>query len=384
MPETPHAPSDPDANALAQDCPIQRRDPLAGTPYRGMMPLGSGGMGEVVEALHIELDRVVVVKLLHDSLASEPKLVDRLRVEARTLATLAHPHIVSVSDFGRTPSGRPYFVMERLQGRTLRQILEVRGALPVGEAIEYVRQVLSALSATHQLGIIHRDVKADNVFLCIHDHPRPFVKLLDFGIAKVLGGAGRQQGPIPQYPTAEGILLGTPRSLAPEQALGKPVDARTDIYAVGILLYTLVAGVGPFPGALDQQELITAHVKEPPPPPSRVAPQPLPAELEGAILKALAKRPEDRFQSADLFEAELGRIASTFIAAPQGGPCDEDAPTMATRRDDEAVTLLEPPAPRIASGSLGGRLRLLAGVTVVSTAVFCAALALILRFFGGG
>jgi serine/threonine protein kinase len=403
MPESRRAPpTDALATNPAPDRPGRVVDPLAGTPYRGMMPLGSGGMGEVLEALHVELDRLVVVKLLHQSLASEPKLVDRLRVEARTLATLAHPHIVSVSDFGRTPGGRPYFVMERLQGRTLRQVMEARGALPVGEAIEYVRQVLCALSAAHQLGIIHRDVKADNVFLCIHDHTRPFVKLLDFGIAKILGGAGRQHAPVPQYPTAEGILLGTPRSLAPEQALCKPVDARTDIYAVGILLYTLVAGVGPFPRARDQQELITAHVEEVPPPPSRVARQPIPDELERAILRALAKRPEDRFQAAEEFEAELGRIAArlsepaaplttetsssepTVTPARAAAPCDDDAPTMATgRAAGNAPTMLERPMPRGAAAPLAKRMLLFAAATVASTTFFCAALALLLRFFGG-
>jgi serine/threonine-protein kinase len=190
MPDAPFSPQ-----------PVQR-DPLHGTPYRGTMPLGYGGMGEVWEAVHVELERPVVVKLLHGALAGDPKLVDRLRVEARALAALAHPHIVAVSDFGRTPEGRPYFVMERLYGRTLKQELDARGALPVGEAIEYVRQVLAALSAAHQLGIVHRDVKVENVFLCQREGTRPFVKLLDFGIAKILGG---RRGPAPQYPTQEGV-----------------------------------------------------------------------------------------------------------------------------------------------------------------------------------
>ena len=313
-------------------------DPLAGTPYRAIMPLGSGGMGEVVEALHVELDRKVVVKLLHGALASEPKLVDRLRVEARTLATLAHPHIVSVSDFGHTPGGRPYFVMERLHGRTLRQELDARGVLPVAEAIEYVRQVLAALSATHQLGIIHRDVKTDNVFLCVQADGRRFVKLLDFGIAKVLGGAGRQHGPVPQYPTQEGVLLGTPRTLAPEQAQCLPVDARTDVYAVGILFYTLVVGHGPFPHARDQQQLISAHVLAQPTRPSLAASQPIPPEVDRAILTALAKAPSHRFQTAEQFSAELGRIAANLEGPSQPLPVAPSSaqPTAAPASAEEA------------------------------------------------
>lgn len=353
-------------------------DPLEGTPYRSVAPLGRGGMGEVFEAVHVELDRTVVVKLLHRSLACEPKLVDRLRVEAKTLATLAHPHIVSVTDLGRTPDGRPYFVMERLHGRTLRQELQARGALPVGEAIEFVRQVLSALSAAHNLGIVHRDVKSDNVFVCASETGRSHVKLLDFGIAKVLGGATRRGGPVPQYPTQEGVLLGTPRTLAPEQALCLPVDARTDVYAAGILLYTLIAGIGPFAHARDPQSLLLAHVREVPRAPSLAATQAVPAALDGAVLKALAKQPQDRFQTAEEFAAELAAIAESLGAMPvQVSVAAPAAPAPADLEEPTRNIMEQPPHVR------DGRVRLFTAVAVASAGFFLVVFALAMRALGG-
>lgn len=300
-------------------------DVLAGTPYRTVRPLGAGGMGELVEAEHVELQRVVAVKLLHQQYATDAKLVDRLRVEARTLAALVHPNVVTVSDFAWTPGGRAYFVMERLTGRNLREELARRGPLPVAEAVGYVRQVLAGLSAAHRKGIVHRDVKAENIFLCAPTGNEPgLIKVLDFGIAKVLRGAGISGAPTPQYPTQEGVLLGTPRSIAPEQALCQPVDARTDIYGAGILLYTLVVGTGPFPHADTQVALLTAQVNETPMRPGAQASQPIPPALDRALLKALEKRPDNRFQTAEEFSAELGRILdsmdqSTLVRAPPEG-----------------------------------------------------------------
>jgi serine/threonine-protein kinase len=358
------------------------------------MPLGSGGMGEVLEAVHVELDRRVVVKLLHQVLVSEAKLVDRLRVEARTLATLAHPHIVTVSDFGRTPAGRPYFVMERLYGRTLREELSSRGFLPLVEAIMYVCQVLSGLAAAHQLGIIHRDVKTDNVFLCCPEGAPPFVKLLDFGIAKILGVAGRRRGPTPQYPTQEGILLGTPRTLAPEQARGQAVDARTDIYAVGILLYTLIVGEGPFSHARDQPELLQAHISELPKPPSLLARQPIPVELDRAVLTALAKLPEERFQTAEQFGDELKRIAGIIAITPSAArlagapstqpPAPPPAPSSpaAAPGDDDAPTVLNSNSVYRPGSTRGSQVWLFVAVTIASLGLFSALFAVALHFLG--
>src|SRR5262245_28105295 len=177
------------------------RDPLAGTQYRTVRSLGRGGMGEVFEAIHVALNKTVVVKLLHSTIADDPRHVDRFRVEAQSLASVESPYLVSVSDFGRTLENRPFFVMERLHGATLRQVLRKRVPHPPAEAIRWTIQILTGLEAAHRRGIVHRDVKLDNLFLC---DPMPkreaMVKVLDFGVAKVLQSAGLPF-PGPKYAT---------------------------------------------------------------------------------------------------------------------------------------------------------------------------------------
>ncbi|WP_437307788.1 serine/threonine-protein kinase [Sorangium sp. So ce388] len=307
------------------------RDALEGTPYRALRALGRGGMGEVIEAEHRALRKRVVVKLVRRALAHDPRFADRLRVEARALAAVSSPHVVAVLDLGETPAGRPYFVMERLEGTTLGEELARRGALPVAEAIELVRQVLAGLSAAHRVGLVHRDVKLDNVFLCAPGAAAPggarVAKVLDFGVAKVLDGgvaAGAPGAPGapsslpvagPAYPTEAGLLVGTPRTASPEQARCQPVDARADVYAAGLLMYTLLVGQGPFAHLDGALEVLEAHVREVPCPPSLRAAQAIPPALDRAVLRALAKRPEERFQSAEAFAEELGRIAAGLAGA---------------------------------------------------------------------
>lgn len=308
------------------------RDWLGSSPYRIVGELGRGGMGAVFEAEHIELQKRVVVKVLHPQFAKEPRIVERLRREARSLARLASPFVVAVSDMGRTADGATYLVMERLVGRTLRQELQAQGVLPLQEAIVWTRQVLAGLSAAHRIGIVHRDIKLDNLFLCdaTEDEPRR-IKLLDFGIAKVLEHPGKRPEPSGYQPTQEGTILGSPRWLAPEQARGKTVDARADIYAVGVLLYTLVVGRGPFAHLLEPFELIQAHISETPVAPSQSARQYIPPELDDAILMALAKLPENRFQTAHAFSQALSSIAQRLREVTQ--PLVGTAPPQTSRRE---------------------------------------------------
>ncbi|WP_437756846.1 serine/threonine-protein kinase [Sorangium sp. So ce1389] len=409
-------------------------DALEGTPYRALRALGRGGMGEVIEAEHRALRKRVVVKLVRRALAHDPRFADRLRVEARALAAVSSPHVVAVLDLGETPAGRPYFVMERLQGTTLGEELERRGALPVAEAIDLVRQVLAGLSAAHRVGLVHRDVKLDNVFLCAPGAAAPgsarVAKVLDFGVAKVLDGGvaagvpgAASSLPVagPAYPTEAGLLVGTPRTASPEQARCQPVDARADVYAAGLLMYTLLVGQGPFAHLDDALEVLQAHVREAPCPPSLRAAQAIPPALDRAVLKALAKRPEERFQSAEAFAEELGRIAAGLAgaggSASGAGVAGGAAPRMpavaAAERRPEGTTAggggagaaWEPeirawfeamPAGTGGAGAAGARAhaaagageeapvdaRLFAGLTLASTVVFSLIAALLLRGLG--
>ncbi|MEP7123532.1 MAG: serine/threonine-protein kinase [Byssovorax sp.] len=349
------------------DAPGSPADPLAGTPYRALGELGRGGMGEVLEAQHRGLNKRVVVKLLHRQFANDPRFADRLRVEAQALAAVSSPHVVSVSDLGQTPEGRSYLVMERLHGRTLREELDAQGPFSVLEAIRVTRQVLAGVAAAHRLGIVHRDVKLANVFLCSPvDQGAPVVKVLDFGIAKVLHSKMSPAAlPSPIYPTEQGSVVGSPRTMSPEQLRCGPVDARTDIYAVGLLLYTLLVGHGPFDQVHDMLDLLNAHLRQIPKPPSSFAHQYVPPELDLAVLKAIAKRPEQRFQSAELFAEELGRIAALVARTTQpifavravedDGPAQEiesptpvDAPRAVMNETDRGTLVI----PRLAAGPL--------------------------------
>ncbi|AGP40651.1 serine/threonine-protein kinase [Sorangium cellulosum] len=322
---------------------------LYGTPYRPVRRLGRGGMGEVIEAAHVGLDKPVVVKLLHRDLNREPRLVERMRVEAQSLARLAHPNLVMVTDFGRTAEGRTFLVMERLYGRTMREELAARGALPPLEALDLVTQTLAGLAAAHGAGIVHRDVKLENLFVCDADaRGRRVVKVLDFGIAKVVAPRGDGRAPAPSlYQTEEGVLVGTPRYLSPEQACGLAVDARTDVYAAGVVLYTLLAGRGPFEHVKRVPDLVRAHASEVPAPPSCHAPRPVPPELDRAVMRALEKRPELRFPDAAAFADELSRIAAALSGG--AGP----APALPTgARWESTAPLTVPPVRALVAPTL--------------------------------
>jgi eukaryotic-like serine/threonine-protein kinase len=288
------------------------QDPLVGTKYRAISLLGHGGMGEVFLADHVELGRTVVVKLIHPKYASREHLVDRMRLEAQALGALNHENIVSVTDAGRTPGGRAFIVMERLRGCTLHEELTVRGRIPLHTVLTYMRGVLSALTAAHAIGIVHRDVKSANIFLHETVDGRRVPKLLDFGIVKVLDGASSKALKPPVVPTEEGTVVGTPGYVSPEQALGKGVDARSDLYAAGVVLYQLIAGRGPFDEHGKGEKLIAAHVREMPDPPSKFLAEPVPPAVDAIVLKALEKDPSRRFQSAAEFERALGVLLDAW------------------------------------------------------------------------
>jgi len=262
-------------------------------------------MGEVFLVENVELGRQFVAKVLHAELAGDARLVDRMRVERQALGRLNHPHIVSVVDSAKLADNRPFLVMERLRGRTLAEELQERGKLPVYEAVQLACQLLSALSAAHDIGIVHRDIKPANLFLCSPSDGARVLKVLDFGVARVLPDAPAA-APLPlSLPTEAGVLMGTPRYASPEAACGAAVDARADVYAGALMLYIMLAGRGPFDHHDLPASLLAAHARDEPEPPSKYAREPVPFPLDRAVLRGLRKQPDERFQSAAAFRAEL-------------------------------------------------------------------------------
>ncbi len=269
--------------------------------------LGVGGCARVYSARQPVIERQVAIKVLHKELASSAQMIQRFIREARIVNKVRHPALVDIYTFGMLPDGRPYFVMEFLPGRNLGAMIQAVGRLSPAEAVEYLEPVISALTAVHALGVVHRDIKPGNVMIT-HEGSPPKVKLLDFGIAKLLHP---EEGETPL--TTDQQRLGSHQSMAPEQILGGNVDQRTDVYALGILLFAMLTGKSPF-FRRDPMAIQYAHLNQPPPLPSTFAP--VSQAVEQVVLKALAKAPERRYQSAaELLEAL--REAVGPVSAPQ-------------------------------------------------------------------
>ncbi len=289
--------------------------------------IGEGGMGVVYEAEHLSLGVSVAIKVLHPSDVDVPNMIDRFRVEARSSAGIRHPNVVDVTDFGLTPDRRPFFVMELLSGESLADRLERVGSLEEREVVDITDQMLGGLASAHRKGIVHRDLKPENVFLHSAETGGLRVKLLDFGVAKIVGG------PTPQAPsrlttgeheqlaatdergrrlTQRGMVLGTPGYLAPESSTGKlDVDARSDLFSVGVLVYEMLTGRLPFRGET-VHEILKNTLRSPVPRPTLVKPG-ISEAMERLALTALAKKPSERFQTAEEFlrhltAAAVGRI----------------------------------------------------------------------------
>lgn len=270
---------------------------VLGERYRILERIGEGGMGTVYLCEHVALGRKMAVKLLRPEFCSDEDLVRRFQQEAQAASLIGHEHIVDVIDFGRTPEGSLYFVMEALDGESLAVLLRRERVLSPGRALPILGQICQALAAAHLRGIVHRDLKPDNVFLIHRDNQDDFVKVLDFGISK--HGATPENLRI----TRAGSIIGTPEYMAPEQAAATAVDHRCDIYAFGVLAYEMMTGTRPFQGETALATLIK-HQSEPPERPSRRNPG-LPPAVERLILKALVKKPEGRQQNMAEVAADL-------------------------------------------------------------------------------
>ncbi len=269
--------------------------------YRVEALIGEGGMGKVYKATQLVLDKPVVLKVLRQALLSDERTVARFQREAKAASRLNHANSISILDFGQAEDGAMYIAMEYVSGKDLHHILSREWPLPESRVIRIVGQVLSALSDAHGAGVIHRDLKPENIMVEQRRGEPDFVKVLDFGIAKITDSSG-EDGPAL---TRAGFVCGTPEYMSPEQARGATLDHRSDLYAVGVILYQLTTGMLPF----DSESAVgfaTKHLTEQPPLPSRRRPDArISQQMERLIMKTLAKSPDDRPQTADQFRAEL-------------------------------------------------------------------------------
>jgi serine/threonine protein kinase len=302
------------------------RGRLFGGRYRIVRMLGRGGMGAVYEALQEDLHRPVALKLMHPQVARDPYLVDRFRTEAQAAAAIGHPNITQVFDFCATPPEPPFIVMELLAGRSFRELISQNVQLDPRRAAFIGAQILSALGAAHERGVIHRDIKPANVFICTGSAIADLVKVLDFGVAKLARPDGGAQ-------TTVGAVLGTIDYMSPEQARGEVVDARADIYSVGVTLYHALSGRRPFSGT-SVAEIVSAILFEPPPPLQSLRPD-LPPQLVRVVDRALEKDKARRFSSADEMQRALMEVSGSQHAmrAFTGMTTGPAHPTVQTRQD---------------------------------------------------
>lgn len=300
--------------------------------YEIVARLGTGGMAEVYKAYHPDLNRHVAIKIMHRNLIQDSNFLVRFRREARNAAALRHPHIVQVYDFD-VQDDLTYMVMEYVDGRTLQELIaETRSCnqrIQLEESLRIICEVGEALVFAHRQGIIHRDVKPSNVLLDEHDH----AFLADFGLAKLASGAQH---------TAPGTLLGTPDYMAPEQCLGEAGDGRTDLYALGVILFELATGRLPFI-AETQVGLITQHINDAPPLPRSLNPD-TPSRLERVILKALAKDPVGRYDTVEQMLHDIGEVGRT-VSMPAAKPDPEPLRTPAHRGGPSDLAAGDTPMP---------------------------------------
>ncbi len=285
---------------------------LVGGRYRIRRLCGEGGMGRVYEAEHIEIGKRVALKILHPAYSQTPDLVERLKREARAASKISHPNVVDVTDSGTTPDGSFFFVMEYIEGIELGEMIFREKRLEVPRALVITAQVCRALHAAHQVNVIHRDLKPENVLILSRDGQRDFIKVLDFGIAKSgdTEDSNNQSRPSRRL-THPGMTMGTPEYMAPEQATGHPADPRSDVYAVGGILYEMLSGKPPYEGA-NFMEILNKKANTLPPPLNKVRSD-VPPELEALITRTLAKVPGARPQTMEELEREIQQIAARFF-----------------------------------------------------------------------
>jgi eukaryotic-like serine/threonine-protein kinase len=336
----------------AQEGEGDGRDPYIGTTfdhrYKIEELLGEGGMGFVYRARHKVIGKKVAIKVLRADLARDKEITERFQQEARAASSIGNPHIIDISDFGDLPDGSTYFVMEFLDGRSLANLIDSKLPLTVERICHITMQIADGLAGAHAGGIVHRDLKPDNIFLVSRGSDKDFVKILDFGIAKVTGDASAKL-------TKAGAVFGTPHYMSPEQAAGAPIDHRTDIYSLGVIMYEMMSGQLPF-NADNFMGILTQHMYKAPVPiralvsvPDR-PPVECPPTLEAVILKCMSKKPEQRYQSMDELREDLEKVRAGGVPRAVGEMMARsggfNVPADYFKHPGAALVPATPPAPR--------------------------------------
>ncbi|MGZ8847683.1 MAG: serine/threonine protein kinase [Pyrinomonadaceae bacterium] len=332
-------------------CPVdgavlqKTEDPLIGETLAGKYLVEElikrGGMGAVYRGKHILMDKRVAIKVLHPSLAVDDHVVARFSREAKAASRISHPHAVSVTDFGEAENGVVFLVMEYLDGRTLKDFIKSKGPMPIDQVSEILRQVAGALDAAHEQGVVHRDLKSDNIMIS-DTKGGEWAKVLDFGIAKIQQPEGVRDVDI----TAANLVIGTPQYMSPEQcSQSGPIDARSDVYSLGIIVYEMFVGRVPFTGE-SPTVIMMKQVQDEPPSILEARPD-LPPEVGKILARTLAKQPDDRFQTAGELSKALADVATEVEGSiAVGAPATvANAPVAILDDDLDEATLVSPRQP---------------------------------------
>ncbi|MCA9523400.1 MAG: serine/threonine protein kinase [Myxococcales bacterium] len=321
--------------------PLLTDDPLLGTVLDGRFAIeeliGAGGMGRVYRAQQLSMKREVAVKVLPRDLSSEPDAVKRFLREAQAVSRISHPNAIVVHDFGHTTEGVMYLAMEFVRGRTLAELIHDKGGMDVPTVCEIAAQICAALAHSHGQQIIHRDLKPENVMVISPPGEGRLVKVLDFGLAKLREGD--------QSSTERGIICGTPKYMSPEQVMGDPVDPRSDIYSLGVLLYEMLSGAVPYHGD-SPIGVAMQHIRSIPPPLAERSPRSLDPSLVELVHRCLARDPAERPQSADDLRRSLLLVATASMGqSPMLSGDPSSRPTIS-----QNMTTPTPPTMTLPSG----------------------------------